>query len=262
MKNLYFTITNSGYTDIVINFINRCVQLDMLSKDFLIVCTDATSYAILNQYKSLGITILPIYKILNYQTATEFVSWETDKYKELVFFKLNIKAYILKEFYKNYNNIIYLDTDIWINFNFIDKINTILNHSEYDIIFQDGEDYLQHSTDCCYIQDNQLIYKTLCNSYCTGLMVMNTQASDKIISDILSYDGYNIMSYSGNQQFINERLYYSNLKAMCFPKRLIPNLSNHNFFRAFPNYWMLHYTYIRGKDKITYMKQYNHWTLS
>lgn len=262
MKNLYFTITNNGYTDIVINFINRCVDLKIFFNDFLIVCTDEQSAATLNKYESLGIKILPIYQILDNTISTEFVAWATANYKHLVFFKLKIKEYILKKFYQNYNNIIYLDTDMWINWNFIDEMNNILRNSEYDVIFQDGEDYLQNTDDCCIIQDGcRLVHKTLCNSYCTGFMVMNTKQTQKIITDLLSYDQSNFMSYAGNQEFINERLYYSDLRAMCFPKRLIPNLSNHNFFRSYQHYWMLHYTYIRGKDKISYMKKYNHWTL-
>ena len=44
---VYFTITNAGYVNFVLNFCKRLEQLNMMHT-FIIICTDKESYNLLN----------------------------------------------------------------------------------------------------------------------------------------------------------------------------------------------------------------------
>lgn len=253
-------MTNYGYINIVKNFLERCIELDnMMLDSFVIVCLDYESYSSLQPYIQYGCSVLLDDYCVSF--TKKFVKWGNDDYKELVFYKLRIKQNILNQFHSKYDNIIYIDTDIWINKNFLKELNLYLNNSEYDIIFQDGEDYLLDYDECTEIIDEQFRFKKYCYNYCTGLMIMKSSSYKKIISKILSYNNDDILNNSGNQSFINKKLLSSNIKALTLPKSLFPNLSNCVFYKKYRNYWMLHYTYIVGKNKINQMKINNHWLL-
>jgi len=261
MKNLYFIITNYGYLDIVKNFLQRCIELDsILLNSLVIVCLDKTSYNALGKYTKYGCILLV--DECDDSITDKFLEWQSTDYKTLVFYKLNIKTKILKMFHNIYDNIIYIDTDIWINNNFITLLNTYLANSDYDVIFQDGEDYLLNHDECTEIIDSKLVYKHYCYSYCTGFMIMNTKNYQKIIDDLFTYNHKDMSENSGNQSFINKQLLSSDLKILTLPKSVFPNLSVDYLYKQNKNYWMLHYTYVTGKNKISNMKINNHWLLS
>lgn len=253
MKNLYFTVTNQGYVPFVINFLKRLKEINF-KEDFLIVCTDGASFNVLNDYHD---------SVCRFDSdlSNNFEKWETEKYKDIVFAKLDIKKLIIQEFSKEYDNVIFIDTDIWINRNFSDELNKILENNEYDIIFQDGEDYRFDKDECCVAENNKLIKKRYCHSYCTGFMVMNCKSADKLLN-FLSYTEEEKRICNGNQEYMNRKLYFKNLDVLTIPKNIFPNYSMCSFYRKNKDHWMLHYTYLKGQEKIDEMKKNKHWLLS
>lgn len=249
MKNLYFTIINEGYIPFTINFLKRLKEVEF-QEEFLIACIDTESFHFL---KNIHENVIEY----NLNLSREFEKWQSEKYKEIVFSKLDIKKSIIEKNKDVYDNIIFIDTDIWINKNFSDELNSILENNDYDIIFQDGEDYLFYKDECFELLENKLIQKRYCNSFCTGFMVMNSKSSEKILN-FLNYKEEEKKKCNGNQQYLNEKLYFENLKTLTIPKKLFPNYSICNFYKKY-DYWMLHYTYLKGKEKINAMKKNNHW---
>lgn len=249
--NLYFSIINEGYVPFALNFLKRLDQIDF-KESFLLICTDKNSYEeIKKNYKNCILKECVV--------SNKFETWGTTDYKNIVFNKLDIKKYVIKKYRNKYENIIYIDTDIWININFSKDLNLILKNSKYDIVFQDGEDYLFDKEECCLIENNKLIYQKWCNSYCTGFMIMNSKFINKI-SQILTYSEEDKNDFEGNQEFINQKLYYYNLKLLCIPKTIFPNYSLPKFYKN-KNFWMLHYTFLVGKEKIKEMKKNKHWII-
>lgn len=252
MKNLYFTITNEGYVLFVVNFLKRLKEINF-QEDFLIACTDNESFNFLNIYHE---NVLKF----DFELSKNFEKWQTNNYKDIVFSKLDIKKSIIKEFSNQYDNIIFIDTDIWINRNFSNDLNNILENNEYDIIFQDGEDYLYYQDECCFVENKKLNKKRYCNSFCTGFMVMNCKSTD-VVLDLLSHTEEEKQLCNGNQEYINKKLYFKNLNVLTIPKNIFPNYSIRSFYKKNKDYWMLHYTYLEGKKKIDEMKKNNHWLI-
>jgi hypothetical protein len=250
--NLFFTIVNSGYKFFALNFMKRWEQL-YIENDLIFVCTDEEVFHFLKKYNAKCILKLEF-------ISKNFQEWDTESYKELVFKKLDITNEILLQHQNQYQYITYIDTDIWININFMAKFNKILINNTFDIIFQDGEDYLNNIEESCSLIDNQLVEEKICNNYCTGFMCFNTKNLD-YISNLLKYTEQDFLSFYGNQKFINYKLRtMPHIKKLVLPKIKLLNFSS-LYFKFIPDYWALHYNYLIGLDKIYYMKKYNHWLL-
>lgn len=253
MNNLYFTIINQGYVIFAKNFLKRLNQIKS-DEQFLIVCTDVSSF---NEIKKIHNNV----QLHDLPLSEQLEKWQTQKYKDIVFAKLDIKISVIEQFRNLYDNIIFIDTDIWINKNFKKNLEDILSNNNYDIIFQDGEDYLYDKQECCEFRHNKIIKNKYCNSYCTGFMIMNTKYSKKI-SNFLKYSECDKQSCNGNQQYINEKLYLDqSLNVAVLPKKIAPNMSQHNFYKQCEDYWFLHYTYMNAQQKIQYMKINGHWLI-
>jgi hypothetical protein len=253
--NLFFCIINNGYRVFALNFFKRWKELQ-IQEELLFVCTDSSCYEFI---KKEGANCILYEK---HKVSDDFEIWDTDEYKNIVFRKLDITKKIIEEKSANHSFITYIDTDIWINLDFTSKLNNVLKTNQgFDIIFQDGEDYLSSSDECCILNDDDTLTKLReCKSYCTGFMVFNNSKKRKIL-ELLSYDEDQARSHSGNQSFINEKLSKLGIQAYTIPKCIFPNFSTSFYFKELSDYWMLHYTYLVGKEKIYYMKKNKHWLI-
>lgn len=250
--NLFFSIVNHGYTKIALNFIERWKAL-RINKEIFFVCLDEASYSILKNKVRCELNE-------EVKLSENLEVWLNDKYKDIVFRKLDVTKQFVEKHRDQYKYITYLDTDMWINKDFTDELHGILDKSDFDIIFQDGENYLINKDECCEInQENRLNKTRQCKSYCTGFMCINSN-STKVL-DLFDYKKKEINLYSGNQDLINRKLELSNLNFYNIPKRLFPNFSDPEYFLTLSDYWMLHYTYLIGKEKISFMKKNNHWLI-
>lgn len=257
--NTFFTIINNGYINFAINFYNRWEKLE-IQNNLIFICTDNECY---NYMLSKGIAncILFNSNILNSSVNLEI--WGTQEYQNIVFNKLNITQKFIQQKSLSSPFITYIDTDIWLNYNFTKELDKILeNNLDYDIIFQDGEDYLHNTDECCYLSIDYKLHKIRkCNDYCTGFMSFNCIRSSSYnnIMNLLSFNMNDMKSFQGNQAFINSKLDMSNLNIGNIPKTIFPNFSTCFHYKNLSNYWMLHYTYLKGKEKIYYMKKNGHW---
>jgi hypothetical protein len=150
---------------------------------------------------------------------------------------------------------------MWVNFDFTQELERVLVNNNFDIMFQDGEDYIYRTDECFILENDNTISKIRsCDSYCTGLMIFNSLKKNAIM-DLLSYDETDLNNNNGNQFFINKKLQKLQMNACCFPKTIFPNFSTSFYYKNLERYWALHYTYLLGKEKIYYMKKNSHWIL-
>jgi len=250
--NLIFTIVNSGYKFFALNFLKRWKQLN-ISDEILFVCTDQEVFNFLRKYNARC--------VLNEQGISKNLEvWYTSSYRNIAFKKLDLTKDILLKYRNDYEYITYIDTDIWMNVNFLDNINVILKNNDFDIIFQDGEDYLRNSDESCELINNTLIQKRPCINYCTGFMCFNTKKLNSIIN-LFNYTNEDVIKHTGNQIFMNKKLQIiPNIKKFVLPKVKFLNFSTTRF-ESIPDYWALHYNFLIGYSKIYYMKKYKHWLL-
>lgn len=260
MNHLYFTIINRGYINFCVNFIDRCEQIKSnIIDNFLIVCMDQESFSYMSKYTEKN-KFIDVQRY-NIGVSKNLEKWLTEAYKTIVFTKLDIKKSVLNSLASQYKYITYIDTDMWVNNRFDIQYDKIIQNTDFDLIFQDGEDYLCDISDCSEIIENRLVYKKYCNSFCTGFITINTLCKDKI-NDLFTYNQNNITNNNGNQEFINKKLYSMDLNVLALPKNIIPNMSQHNYYKSLNNnYWLLHYTYLTSHFKYQYMKINDHWLL-
>jgi hypothetical protein len=252
--NIFFSIINNGYKYFALNFYKRWVQLGIKQK-LVFVCTDIICYYELK--KEGAECILDE----NKNVSTNFHIWKTNEYKKIVFNKLLLTKKFIENKCDDYPFITYIDTDIWVNFDFTQELEKVLSKNNFDIIFQDGEDYIHSIDECCILENDSKISKIRsCNSYCTGFMVFNSLNKNSIIN-LLSYEEEDLKNNNGNQVFINEKLKKLTMNVCCLPKTILPNFSDSFYHKSLEKYWVLHYTYLVGKEKIYYMKKNSHWIL-
>lgn len=252
--NIFFSIINNGYKYFALNFYKRWVQLGIKQK-LVFVCTDIACYVDL---KKVGAEC--IFADSN-SISTNFHIWQTEEYKKIVFNKLLLTQNFIENTYHEYPFITYVDVDMWVNFDFNQELEPVLLSNDFDIMFQDGEDYILNVDESCILEKNNNISKIRpCNSYCTGFMVFNSRKKNNIIN-LLSYDEKDLKDNNGNQIFINKKLKELKINACCLPKTILPNFSTSFYYKNLERYWMLHYTYLLGKEKIYYMKKNSHWIL-
>jgi hypothetical protein len=265
--NLFFTIINSGYKLFALNFLKRWRDLN-IDNELIFVCTDSNVFDLLKSYNAKCILDDPL-------LSKNLEMWDTKNYNNIVFNKLNTTNNILHLYKDEFKYITYLDTDIWINFNFINEFNHLLENNDFDILFQDGEDYVFKIDENCLLINHKLIEINKCNNYCTGFMCFNTKSLSKIYP-LFRYSQSEKDRFIGNQKFINEKLLaldrtilkrdlntnlnLNYIKKYVLPKSIFPNFST-DFFKFIPNYWMLHYNFLIGKEKFYYMKKHEHWIL-
>jgi len=251
--NIFFSIINNGYKYFALNFYKRWVQLGIKPK-LVFVCTDTVCY---EELKREGAECI----LAESDISTNFHIWKTNEYKKIVFNKLSLTKNFIENECDKYSFITYIDTDMWVNFDFTQELERVLVNNIFDIMFQDGEDYIYRTDECFILENDNTISKIRsCDSYCTGLMIFNSLKKNAIM-DLLSYDETDLNNNNGNQFFINKKLQKLKMNVCCFPKTIFPNFSTSFYYKSLGRYWALHYTYLLGKEKIYYMKKNSHWIL-
>lgn len=272
---IYFTITNAGYIQFVVNFCKRIKEIHTLNK-LLIICTDKESY---NQLTHLTDCKCIYYPCLISKTLE---SWHTSNYKEIVFKKLDITRWVLEWSQLNdVKRVVYLDTDIWVYRDFIPELEKFVNTTEniVDVIMQDGENYAEEPFEAVYTINEAA--KTLeitryCTRFCTGVMILRPTST---VIDMFDYKSNRLVDwtkYVGNQPFLNDTIDAYQIKAITIPRHLAINGSIFNASDIIEgkdklqvklnkvkkeDTWLLHYTYSIGVTKIELMAHLHHWIL-
>lgn len=248
--NVFFTIINNGYAQFAINFFKRWRKLD-IEKELLFVCTDQESFDNLNKNKAN----CKLY--LQEDLSKNLETWMSERYKKIVFKKLFLTNEIINFYKSQYTHVTYIDTDFWINLDFTHELDKIIENNNFDILLQDGEDYLSQTDECCVLNNFKFKKIRECGNSCTGFMVIKTFGNK--INELFSYSEKDINTNLGNQDFINNNLKKYNIKYYNIPKIKLPNFSTSYYFKKINDYWMLHYNYLIGKEKYYYMQKNGHW---
>ena len=273
---LYFTITNAGYIQFVLNFCKRNKELNTLKK-LIIVCTDKESYNQLTHLVDCVCVYFPCF------ISKTLESWLSTNYKEIVFKKLDITRWVLQWAQLNdVKRVVYLDTDMWVYKDFVPYLEDFVDktYDIVDVIMQDGENYADEPFEPTYTitpSTSTLEIKKYCTRLCTGLMILKP---NNIIIDMFDYKSNRLVDWSkyvGNQPFLNDTIDAYQITAMALPRRLAINGSVFNITDIAgskdklelklnklkcDDTWLLHYTYSIGIAKIEMMTLLDHWVLN
>lgn len=218
-KYIFYTMANSPAIDLVVNFI-KSAKLNNLNPVIF-----ALDNQILDKLSNYGVNII---KWSN-QYDQMLTQNNIDTFKHMMFNKFKITTMLLKYF----KILIYSDSDVYVNYDISDLVDTIENDTIYDI----------------YIQSN------LNNSCCTGFFIVKSNTNTINMFDI---DESEVMKYDyGDQQYFNNVIFLK-LNTKKLPILMFPN---GQFIRRFRNtyndqYRLLHFnTFTEIKSKIDIMKK-------
>jgi hypothetical protein len=249
--NLFFTVANYGYREFLLNFVTRWRQMQM--GDFLVLCLDSNIFSFCKTHGILA--------QLHHQNISEgFHSWKQQQYRKIVFRKLDLKTNLIRENHANYNYLTYIDTDIWLNKNFLSVLDTVCSANDFDILFQDGEKNDRGETSVLE-SDGTISRVRDSENFCTGFMVMNMKNHKQLI-ELLSYQIQDMFDFVGNQPFLNNKIKnFKSLRCISLPKLIAPNTSPPQMELSSDS-WFLHYTYLVGETKKDLMMSNGHWIVS
>jgi hypothetical protein len=108
---------------------------------------------------------------LDLHLSTVFRQWDDTAYRSICFGKLDVLKYVSAK-YSNYEYILYLDTDIYINIDPLPYLMNIINsNKETDIFIQSDNDY------------NHFIMQRECDVFCAGFLFLKIYSTIPYISN-------------------------------------------------------------------------------
>jgi len=242
---VWVTIINNGYVDFTKNFIesmkrNNCVF------PLVVYCTDNESMNALKGYT--GITCINAMPFLKFKMTQSLSTWQTIDYKRLVFAKLDAIKYALSQYKNSY--IGYIDMDIVMLKNpEITIMNTFKSNPNAVFVSQCDEPKLQ----CSNTQN--------CQHFCSGVIVFKNLS---IVNKLLDYNENDVMALTGDQHYLLNMANKYNVNHITVDKNMFLNGKypgvNNDTLLELPNIAeLIHYNYLVGEHKVTFMKKNNMW---
>jgi len=244
---VWVTIINNGYVDFTKNFIesmkrNNCVF------PLVVYCTDNESMNALKGYT--GITCINAMPFLKFKMTQSLSTWQTIDYKRLVFAKLDAIKYALSQYKNSY--IGYIDMDIVMLKNpEITIMNTFKSNPNAVFVSQCDEPKRQ----CSNTQN--------CQHFCSGVIVFKNLS---IVNKLLDYNENDVMALTGDQHYLLIMANKYNVKHITVDKNIFlngayPGVNNNTLLELPSIAELIHYNYLIGENKVTFMKKNNMWYL-
>ena len=244
---VWVTIINNGYVDFTKNFIesmkrNNCVF------PLVVYCTDNESMSALKGYT--GITCINAMPFLKFKMTQSLSTWQTIDYKRLVFAKLDAIKYALSQYKNSY--IGYIDMDIVMLKNpEITIMNTFKSNPNAVFVSQCDEPKRQ----CSNTQN--------CQHFCSGVIVFKNLS---IVNKLLDYNENDVMALTGDQHYLLNMANKYNVNHITVDKNIFlngayPGVNNNTLLELPSIAELIHYNYLIGENKVTFMKKNNMWYL-
>jgi len=242
----WVTIINAGYIDFTRNFIESMKRNNCMFP-LTVYCTDQES---MNALKEYPVTCVDARSFLKFTMTNALSTWQTIDYKRLVFAKLDSIKYALKQFPNSY--IGYIDMDIVMLKDPTDTIiNTFKRNPTAIFVSQCDEPKSQ-----CSNEDN-------CQHFCSGVIVFKNV---DIVNKLVDYTPNDVMALSGDQHYLLNMANKYNVKHITVDKNIFlngkyPGVNNDTLLELPSIAELIHYNYLIGEHKVTFMKKNNMWYL-
>jgi hypothetical protein len=219
----FITLTNKGYLDYTRNMIKSLKKLD-IEEPLKVYCIGADCYNCLDYDNKV---------LLNSEAPDEFQKFREGDWNKVVFQKFNA---IYQELIKG-NDVLFSDGDIvWLDKRFQRDIQNRIDDN--DILFQND-----HQDDR---DDGEL---------CSGIMFIKSNERNKITFNPENID---MESFKCDQIHLNK--IKSGLNYDKLPLKKYPN--GRFYYTMKPqNPYCIHFNYVVGEMKKTFMKQYDYWLI-
>lgn len=221
----FLTFLNSGCLDICLNMLKSAQNVGIDTNDFIIACMDNPVY---ENIKSAGYSGAFLYMDNELKEYQDWTLKDKSGFRNIVKYKWRV----IKDTYKKYPNLVWVDTDI------------VFRKNPKDFI--SGHKYVLFQTD----SPGYLI--------CTGFMVFNeTKECKKLIDECASYD-------SADDQIIMNELGMTKYKdsIALLPKDLFPNGNVYYKQGKKENAMIVHNNWMVGiQTKINKFKEENLWLI-
>ena len=229
------TFTSVGYIDLTQNLCNS-ISNNEINYNLNIFCLDKES---LNHNFGKGTNNIDFTKSdLDNNSTLKIAEYSSDEFINMMYKKFEIIYKSLLEF----ENILYMDSDIVIKKDFLNKI--VSKHKYKDVIFQD---------------DRRPSKPNVVN-VCAGFMLIRSNSKMKNFFNPENLPSRLFHKYKTHDQtYINKnksRFNYSILPLDDFPNG--PRFYN-NFNNLDP--YLIHFNYVSGEEKINIIKKYGEWYL-
>ena len=250
---LWITLINYGYIDYAKNFL-KSMELSNIDFKLLIYCLDDESLSELKGRKNCICLSAEVFtKRRRVRAEKRLVCWAEQKYKELVFLKLDAILYSLHVGRSiNIKSVGYIDTDIVLvsdpTIVMTDRMNEHPNINVFAQCDEIGES-------CCN--------KLECGTFCSGVIVFRN------IPNLYKYFVYNdnhVKLCSCDQEYLYIMFKKFKITVLTIEKNIFLNGSyfgiNNGTVSAFPKEMcLIHFNHMIGNAKKEKMKEQNMWYL-
>ena len=257
---LWITLINKAYIDFTKNFLKSIELRNIKFNNFVIFCADEDSFT---EFKDKCCCICTN-EILDKHLSPELGNWEDDEYKKIVFTKLDVFLYTLKNTYTlGIQHIGYIDMDMVL---FSDPTTVMLEHiekyPETSIFCQCNEnpaDIREHTHHgYTYICSNV----TSCAQICTGLIALK---NDPNLYHLFDYTESDMHKFYGDEDFFHGKVIKYNIShrtidRFVFVNGCYPNFRHKNMF-VFPQVCAVHFNYMFNCHKKSFMQMHGMWYL-
>lgn len=242
-RTIYVTYTNHGYIDYTTNLFISC-QLAKVPWKLLIIAMDKQAQ------ESLAARMIPsvLYEL---DCCTEYQNYLAPAFKNICYFKFDVLKMLMMECKTlgSVDHIVYIDGDIWIERDFSEQL-TPYKIAGNDITFQCDEG---HTRDCA----------KPCRFTCNGLMMLSLTGNFESVIKLLDFrKNPRWQSYKHDQDYTYYVLPHSGVKYNTLDRTIFPNGYHARVNSIPPNYYLIHYNWLIGDEKIEHMKKNGHWSIT
>lgn len=245
---IWITFINYGYIDYTNNFL-KSMKKNNINFKLIVFCNDDKTY---NELVTNPQCICMKTDFLKTQFPPGMTSWGQQDYKRLVFAKLDVILYTLKETYDmGVKSVGYIDTDIFL---FSDPtpimLDAMTTYKETLVFSQCDETGLSCSN------------PVKCSNICSGVIVFRNIPE---LYSLFDYKKEDIDLYSGDQQYLTVIFEKNNIARRTIPRKQMPNGAYFSSMRRpikiEPDVCLLHFNYMIGHQKRDCMRIQGLWLL-
>ena len=255
---LWITLINKAYIEFTNNFLKSIELRNIRFDNFVIFCADEDSF---NEFKDKCCCIR-INEVLNKYISSELGHWDHIHYKQIVFTKLDVLLYTLKNTHTlNVQHVGYIDMDIVL---FYDPTTVMMEHiqnyPETQIFCQCDENpnNLQGPLHGYYTCSDV----TSCTQICTGIISVK---NDPDLYHLFHYTESDVENFCTDQQFLQQKVNNYNISYRTIDRLVLVNgcYPNSRFERMspLPQTCAVHFNYLFNYEKKDFMIMHGMWYL-
>ena len=248
---LWITLANKGYIEFTNNFLKSIEIRNIQFNNFVIFCADQDTF---NEFKDRCCCIR-VDEVLNKHISSDLSQWQDNNYKQIVFTKLDVFLYTLKNTYAlGIQHVGYIDMDLVL---FSDPtiimLEHILKYPETSIFCQCDQnpgDIPNRMYTCTNV--------TQCPQICRGMIVVKNNPDLYLL---FYYTDSDVKKLLGDQEFLLAKIYEHNISYRTIDRYVFAN-GCYPYFPAkyvTPDTCAIHFNYLLNNQKKQFMESVDMW---